>query len=348
MADLYPRPELYDVPFRTDEFNGMPFRYVGRSGLQAAAIGLGTWKFGYPDTGDGSRVGPRTTHHILDRALELGVTFWDTANRYNAASGNSERLIGRWLAANPDQRRNVIVATKVFGGMDGISPNHSGLSRTNIIDGLTACLDRLQLDHVDLLWFHRFDEAVPIEESLETIDDLVRQGLIRYFGVSNHTVEQLEAILEVQRGISHRCRPVAVQNQFDPLNGEKEGFGGVLEFCRREDIAFVPYSPLAKGMLTSRYLDVGRSGPGDRLYDEGALDEPDLDTKLGTVRRLAELARDLDAEISQLVLAYLLTLPGMGPQIPSSSTVEQLESNAAAARIALSDEQIAAVREVFG
>ena len=347
MADLYPRTDLYNVPFRTDHFNGMPFRYVGRSGLRAPAIGLGTWKFGYPDTGDGARVGPREAHAILDRAVELGVTFWDTANRYNGASGNSERLIGRWLAANPDQRRNVIIATKIGGGMDGVSPNHGGLSRTNIVAGLDACLDRLQLEYVDLLWFHRPDDDVPVEESLETIDDLVRQGRIRYFGVSNFTTEQLTTYLEVQRTISHRCRPVAVQNRFDPLHGEPEGFRGVLEFCHEQDIAFVPYSPLAKGLLTTRYLDRARPGPGDRLYDEGELDDPDLDAKLQVVRRLAEVAEASEVEVSQLAMSYLLALPGMGPQIPSSSSVEQLESNAASAQITLTQDQIATITDIF-
>lgn len=347
MTNLQPRPDLYNVPQSTDDFNGMPYGYVGRSGLRAPSIGLGTWKFGYPDTGDGARVGPRAAFEIFDRALELGVTFWDTANRYNAASGNSERLIGRWFASNPEERRNVVLATKLAGGMDGVSPNHSGLSRTNILGSLAASLERLQVEYVDLLWFHRPDDHVPVEESLETIDDLVTQGTVRYFGVSNFTVDQLTAYLEVQGTLSHRCRPVAVQNQFDPLHGEKPGFEGVLEFCRDNDIAFVPYSPLAKGLLTSRYLDPASLGPGDRLYDEGELDDPELEAELRIVRRVAERADHLGVEVSELVLAYLLTLPGMGPQIPSSSSVEQLASNASAAHLTLSEQDITAVREAF-
>jgi aryl-alcohol dehydrogenase-like predicted oxidoreductase len=92
-------------------------------------VGLGTWKLGLPETGDGSRAGEKEAYAIFDRAMELGVTFWDTANRYNNGAGNSERLIGRWLKANPDQRRNVVIATKMAGGMDGRTPNHSRLSR---------------------------------------------------------------------------------------------------------------------------------------------------------------------------------------------------------------------------
>src|SRR5512133_3479241 len=151
MDHLQPHPEHYNAPCVADTYNGMPYRAVGRSGLRASSVGLGTWKFGLPETGDGARVDEKTAYAIFDRAIELGVTFWDTANRYNAASGNSERLIGRWLATNPNQRRNVVIATKVFGGMDGHSPNHNRLSRTNILESVYACLERLQVDTIDLL-----------------------------------------------------------------------------------------------------------------------------------------------------------------------------------------------------
>lgn len=337
-----PRPELYDVPYFTDEFNGMPFRMVGASGLRAPAIGLGTWKFGYPETGDGARVDAKNAFAIMDRSVELGVTLWDTANRYNLASGNSERLIGRWFAANPEQRRNVVVATKACGGMDGVTPNHCGLSRGNILDSVHASLARMSLDYVDVLYFHRPDPRTPAEESLEAIEDLVRQGLVRYFAVSNYSVEELEAYRAVWEQRSRRCRPIAVQNKFDPIDGENDSQAGVLEYCADNGIGFVPYSPLARGLLTDRYLDPARVGAGDRLHDEGALDALATEPKLAAVRRIAKLADESGLEISQLTLAYLLTLPGMGPQIPSSSTVAQLESNAHAGRVTLTEEQVSA------
>jgi 1-deoxyxylulose-5-phosphate synthase len=342
MDHLTPHPELYDVPYFTDEFNGMPYRPVGASGLRAPTIGLGTWKFGYPETGDQARVDARTAFAILDRSIELGVTLWDTANRYNQASGNSERLIGRWFAANPDQRRNVIVATKVCGGMDGVTPNHSGLSRGNVLDSLYASLARLQLDYVDVLYFHRPDPRTPVEESLETIEDLVRQGLVRYFAVSNYAVEELESYRAVWERLSRRCRPIAVQNKYDPLDGEVESRSGVLEYCAANGIGFVPYSPLARGLLTARYLDPARVGAGDRLHDEGAMESLATEPRLAAVRRIAKLAEESGMEISQLTLAYLLTLPGMGPQIPSSSSVPQLESNAHAGKVSLTADQISA------
>src|SRR5512141_1647790 len=109
MDQSIPHPEFYNTPFTVDSFNGMPYRQIGRSGLRAAQVGLGLWKIGFPETGDGSRADERSAFQILDRAVELGATFWDTANRYNAGSGNSERIIGRWLKANPGQRRNIVL-----------------------------------------------------------------------------------------------------------------------------------------------------------------------------------------------------------------------------------------------
>jgi aryl-alcohol dehydrogenase-like predicted oxidoreductase len=344
MDHLQPHQELYNATWITDSFNGMPYRALGGAGLRASNVGLGTWKFGFPETGDGARVDEKTAYRIFDRAIELGVTFWDTANRYNAASGNSERLIGRWLAANPDQRRNVVIATKVFGGMDGMTPNHSRLSRANILDSVYACLERLQVDTIDLLYFHAFDPDTSIEESLTAIEDLVRQDVVRYFGVSNFTPAQLRAYQEVQAHLSARCRICALQNQFDILNGQPIPYG--LEFCKLERIAFIAYSPLALGLLSDRYLERARVGKGDRLYDEGMLDRVATEAVLPKLKKLAALAQEWGLPLSELALAYTLALPGMGPVIPSVSSVQQLETNAAAGKLILSREQIQRMMEI--
>lgn len=345
MDHLTPNPALYNVPFRTTSFNGMPYRRLGSTGLRVSNIGLGTWKIGLPKTGDGARVGEAEAYALFDRALELGVTFWDTANRYNLGSGNSERVIGRWLKANAAHRRDIVLATKMFGGMDGITPNHSGLSRSNILDSVAASMERLQTDWIDVLYFHGFDADTPPEESLSAVEDLVRSGQVRYFAVSNFTVDQLELYKRASAAFSVRCRIAAVQNQFDVLDGEQKERSGVLDYCAAEGISFVPWSPLARGLLTDRYLDADKIGPGDRRFDEGdwQVDAATRD-KLG---RLAALAREWGLSLSQLVMAYMLTLPGMGPLIPSSSTVSQLESNAAAGTIALEPEQLERLRRAL-
>ncbi|TMV48458.1 aldo/keto reductase [Paenibacillus mesophilus] len=345
MDALTPNPAMYNVPFRTTEFNGMPYRRLGSTGLRVSNIGLGTWKIGFPETGDGSRVGESEAFALFDRALELGVTFWDTANRYNFGSGNSERVIGRWLRAHPANRRDIVVATKLFGGMDGTTPNHSGLSRSNIVDSVEASLARLQTDWIDVLYFHAFDPDTPAEESLAAVEDLVSSGKVRYFAVSNFTIGMLELYRQTSASASVRCRIAAVQNQFDVLNGEQSDKEGVLGYATANGISFVPWSPLARGLLTDRYLDAAKVGPGDRRYDEGDWRiDVETERKLG---RLAALGREWGLEVSQLVMAYMLTLPGMGPLIPSSTTVKQLESNAAAGKIVLEPEQLDRVQEAL-
>jgi len=343
-----PQPELYNVAWKTDEYHGMPYRLLGSSGLRVSKVGLGTWKIGYPETGDGARVDESTALQIFDRAIELGVTFWDTANRYNGASGNSERVIGTWFQDHPNQRRNVVLATKMFGGMDGVTPNHSRLSRNNILDSVYACLERLTVDHIDLLYFHSFDPTTPVEESLAAVEDLVSEDLVRYFGVSNFTVDQLALYRAAEQSRSVRCRMITVQNRFDMVRGEKEGFEGVLDYAARTGMSYVPYSPLAGGLLTERYLDPAKAGVGDRLFDEGSLKELATSGTLEILEGLAGLAREWGLQLSQLALAYTLSLPGIGAVIPSASTVEQLESNAHAGKVVLTKEQLGQIERVVG
>ncbi len=347
MDHLKPHPELYNIPFTTDDFNGMPYRTLGASGLRVSTVGLGTWKMGFPETGDGARVDEKTSMAILDRAVELGVTFWDTANRYNGASGNSERVIGRWFKRNGDQRRNVVLATKMCGALDGTTPNHGGLSRGCVLDSVYASLGRLQLDYIDLLYFHRPDNRVPIEESLSALVDLVARDLVRYFAVSNFTAEDLSAYREVEQRLGIRSRILAVQNQYDILFGERDSQSGVLDYCDRNGLSLVAWGPLRRGLLTDRYLDPAKAGPGDRLYDEGILDRETAPAVIARLEKLHALAQEWGMTLSQLALVYMLQLPGMGPVIPSASTVEQLESNAEAGKITLTEEQSNRVREAI-
>lgn len=337
---------FYNAPFVINSFNEMPYRTLGKSGLRVSNIGLGTWKMGYPESGDGSRIDEKSSFQIFDRALELGVTFWDTANRYNNASGNSERIIGKWFQQNPEQRRNIVLATKMAGTMDGLSPNHCGLSRGNIMEAVYASLERLQLDHIDLLYFHNYEGITPPEESLAAIEDLVKQDLIRYFSVSNFNIENLNAYKAAGEQFSVRSRILAVQNQFDLLDGESPNHQGVLDYAAENGLSFIAWSPMARGLLTNRYLNLENAGPGDRLFDEGDLKTKASPENMAKLNALASLSSQLGIELSQLVMAYMLTMKGMGPVIPSSSSVKQLESNAAAGKIMLTEEQIAKVKSI--
>ncbi|NLD87048.1 MAG: aldo/keto reductase, partial [Clostridiales bacterium] len=324
-------------------FNGMPYRNLGNSGLKCSAVGLGTWKMGYPETGDGSRVDRTTSLDILDNAHDLGVTFWDTANRYNDSSGNSERIIGEWFDMNPTSRRDIVLCTKMCGAMDGKTPNHCGLSRINIIESVYASLERMRTDTIDVLYFHRFDKLTSIEESLMAVEDLIREDIIRYLAVSNFTVSQLENYKAAMESVSKRCAVTAVQNRFDILTLEDNN-ESVLDYCAKSGISFIAYSPLGRGLLTGRYLD-GSAASGDRLYDEGALGSIDRSI-FEKAKILKNLAASWDMTLSQLSLAYMLTLPGMGSVIPSSSNLTQLIDNAKAGRIELSKAQKSEIKAI--
>ncbi len=333
-----PDPTLYGLPFTVDDFAGMPFRRLGSSGLRVSSIGLGTWKFGFPETGDGSRTGEAAAMKILDRAFEEGVTFWDTANRYNNASGNSERVIGAWFAANPGLRRSIELATKVFGTMDGRTPNFCRLSRANVLESVYACLDRLGTDRIDVLQFHQFDDATPVDESLAAVEDLVSHDLVRYFGVSNFALEQIEAV-SARAKIFPRARLLSVQNRFDILEGEESGKAGVLRFCAERGLSFIPWSPLRGGLISGRYLDRANVKPGDRLFDERKLDGELTAAALKKLNGLSGMAREAGWTVTQLAIAYMLRMPGMGPVIAACSSPDQVSENARAGRNGLSAEQ---------
>jgi 1-deoxyxylulose-5-phosphate synthase len=342
-----PNPDTYGLPFTVDDYQDMPYRIFGNSGLRVPNVGLGTWKFGLPETRDGARVDEKTSLRIMDRAIELGVTFWDTANRYNNSSGNSERVIGTWLKANPEMRRHVVLASKLFGMTDGKTPNHCRLSRVNILESTYASLERMGTDAIEVMQFHKFDDSTPVEESLMAVEDLISQDIIRYFGVSNFTVEDLKSYFAYEDEL-RRSRIQSVQNRFDMLYGESEGFTGVMQFCEEESLSFIPWGPLRQGLLTERYLDKAKVRPGDRLLDENMLDSELTAPVLGKLNKLAVKAEKYHISLAQLSIAYLLQLPAMGPVIVSSSTVEQLEENAGAGTILLDPDTIGEIEAVIG
>lgn len=346
MDHSIPKPEFYKAPLDIYQYHGMPYMRLGNSGLWAPKVGLGTWKFGRPETGNKARVDQPTAMRIFDRALELGVAFWDTAPRYHNASGNSERVIGAWFKSNPDLRRNIIIATKVYGGMDGLTPNHCRLTRGNLKESVYASLERMQIEVIDLLYFHHYDALTPLEETFSALEDLVEDDLVRYLAVSNFTIGQFKQYSAMESVFSARSRILAVQNQFDILRGEHPDYPGVLEYSSQIDASFIAYSPLAEGFLTDRYVDLSKVAKGDRIFDQGMLQELAFDENMNKLQKLGLLAKELGMELSQLVLAYTLTLPGMGPVIPAASSIRQLESNARVGQIQLTNDQAQAVGKI--
>ena len=219
------------------------------------------------------------------------------------------------------------------------------LSRDNILESVYASLDRLGCDHLDLLYFHRYDAFTPVEESLSAVEDLVQRDLVRHFGVSNFTPGQLKLYRQVEQQLSVRARIIAVQNRFNVLTGEQAP--GVLDWCASSAVSYVAYSPLATGFLSERYLEPEQAARGDRLVDEKVLDKMATRRNLARLKKLATAAQKAELSISELALAYTLTLRGMGPPIPSATTLRQLESNAAAAKTVLEPEIVARMQKIL-
>ena len=226
----------------------MQYRQLGRSGVQVSPLCLGTMMFG-------SQTDEQTARAITDRALEQGVNFIDTANVYNA--GKSEEVVGRLIAPNRDKW---VLATK-FGGGQGGWPNEGGASRKAIVTAVEASLKRLGTDYIDLIYVHREDRAARVEETVDALGDLIGAGKIRYYGLSNHRAFKIAEFSHVadRLGVD---RPAASQPLYNLANRQIEQEH--LLACDHYGVGVVPYSPLARGVLTAKYQPDQKPGADTR------------------------------------------------------------------------------------
>ncbi len=360
------------------EYRGMKCRRVGPTTLWASEVGLGMWKYGDPSY-DGSRIGEHEAFEVLDRALELGVFFWDTANSYNMGSGNSERLLGRYFNSRPRSvREQVVVATKVSNSVReehqleaDFTPNQSGCSRLYVMNMVHACLRRLQTDHIDILYLHtpyggeNFAEIAPeaaereilLDETWSAMDDLVTQGKVRYLAVSNHDTGQIQEVRDAlaRVGKDGSRRIIAVQNRYNMLERDKvAGRSGrgteaeFLDYCRDNRIGIVPYFPLASGALTGRYRRDNLDQVEGRITTEGTADQFLTDRNLDIIEQLAALAEQMGVSMAQLAIAWLLSREGVCSVIAGVTKLEHLEENAKAPDVQLSESDLAAIEGIVG
>jgi voltage-dependent potassium channel beta subunit len=297
----------------------MRYRMLGHSGLQLSVIGLGSWLT------FGNTVGRDGTRACVLRAWEGGVNFIDTANVY--ARGAAEETLGPILKEL--ERGALVLATKAYFPM-GEAVTERGLSRKHLRDQVDASLRRLQVDYIDLYQCHRYDPATPLEETCAMMNDLVRQGKILYWGVSEWNADQIAAaaVLCTARGWSV---PVSNQPQYSALWRRVEE--RVLPTCRRYGLGNVVWSPLAMGILTGKYADARRPPAGTRAAGshkdmmEDYLTQPVLDA----VQRLVPLAREAGCTLSQLSLAWCLRDPVVTSAIVGATKVEHVNDNLGAA-----------------
>ena len=319
----------------------MRYNQVGRTGLFVSELCLGTMTFGgrgaiWSQIGDLQQVEVDT---ILRSSLEAGINFIDTADVYSF--GLSETLLGQSLKNLGVNRHDVVLATKVYGRM-GDGPNAGGASRAHIMDGVRASLERLGTDHVDLYQIHATDPVTPIEETLRALDDLVRQGLVRYIGVSNWTAWRIAKAL----GISDRlglARIDSLQAYYTIAGRDIER--EIVPLLREDGVGLMVWSPLAGGLLSGKF-GPGSPNPGGN-GPEGArrasFDFPpvDRDRAWACVAEMREVARAHEgASVAQVALAWLLAKPWVSSVIIGAKTGEQLADNIAATKLRLREEEL--------
>jgi aryl-alcohol dehydrogenase-like predicted oxidoreductase len=316
----------------------MKYRQLGRSGARVSEICLGAMTFGEADEKSFMhKVGAseETSHAIMSRALDAGVNLWDTANVYGQ-DGLSERVIGGWFAKN-GHRDDVVLATKGRFGM-GAGPNDRGASRLHIKRAVEASLRRLGTDRIDLYQIHMQDAKTPEEEVVRSLDELVREGKINYFGASNYAAYRLvESLWEADRARSNGF--VSLQAQYSLVERSLEIEH--IPALRRFGLGLLPYSPLGGGFLSGKYRRDQPPPDGSRLAKwKERFDRRATERNWAIVDLVAETARAAGATSSQVALAWLLAQPAVSSVILGVRTVAQLDEGLKAVDLALAPEQI--------
>lgn len=314
----------------------MEYTTLGATGTEVSRIGLGCMSFGSEEPW---MLDEEESREIIDRAVELGINFFDTANAYSA--GESEEILGR--ALDERDRAEQVVATKAFFPVEE-GPNRSGLSRKAIEQELADSLDRLGMDTVDLLQIHRWDEDTPIEETLRTLDDAVRRGDVRHLGASSMWAYQLARAQETARADGLE-RFQTMQNHYHLAYREEER--EVLPLCDREDIGVIPWGPLGQGYLTRPHDELQTTTRGDPENHHNPTPEYGAGGGREINERVQELADDRGVSMAQLSLAWLLHKDWVTAPIVGTTSVEHLEEAAEAVEIDLSESDMAYLEEPY-
>ncbi len=324
----------------------MEYVNLGKTGLKVSRICLGCMTYGKPPA-PGEMKGGRhlwalneeESQPFLRQALDLGINFFDTANVYS--SGDSERVVGKFLKANA-RREAVVIATKVHGVMRD-EPNGKGLSRKAILYELDQSLSRLDTDYVDLYQIHRWDYETPIEETLEALHDVVKAGKARYIGASSMFAWQFAKALYLAK-LNGWTRFVSMQNHYNLLYREEER--EMMGLCADEGIAVIPWSPLARGRLTRAWqAETTKRTETDRFGNSMYSRTEEDDRKV--VDRLGEIAEKRGVPRAQVALAWMLSKTVITAPIVGATKPHHLEDAVAALALKLTPEEIAALEEPY-
>ncbi len=315
----------------------MQYRQMGKWGARLSCLGLGSF-FTIGDTCDEAASG-----RLIGKAYDAGVNFFDTANAYSR--GEAERILGKYL--KPYRRSSYVLLTKVFGKM-GDRPNESGLSAKAIIEQCDASLQRLGMEYVDVLMFHRPDPTVPLEEMVRAVEDLARRGKIIYWAVSEWPATLIAQAQAVARQIG--ARPMALtEPRYNLLYRYPEL--DLFPLTRSEGIGNVTFSPLAHGMLSAKYAPGEPPPPGSRGADpvRGTYMQQLYwsDENRATAQQLAALGREVGASAAQLAIAWLLTRADVTSAILGATSERQLDENLKAADLELSPDLVRRIEELY-
>jgi aryl-alcohol dehydrogenase-like predicted oxidoreductase len=312
----------------------MRYRMLGKTGLFVSELCLGTMTFG----GKGfwevvGKLNSSESESLIGASLDAGVNFLDTADVYS--EGESEKLVGAALAKLSRPREQLVIATKCRG-RTGPGPNQVGLSRGHIMSSIDASLSRLKLDYIDLYQIHGFDSETPLDETMRALDDVVRQGKVRYIGFCNLSAWQaMKANAYAERW--NLARFVSAQMYYSIAGRDIER--EIVPFAQAEGVGILPWSPLAGGLLSGKFdpRQPGPAGARRTSFDFPPVDKDRLPAVLDALRKVAA---EQGISVARIALAWLLTRPFVTSVIIGAKTTEQLKDNLAAADVTLSPEQI--------
>ncbi|MCG3128649.1 MAG: L-glyceraldehyde 3-phosphate reductase [Phycisphaerae bacterium] len=312
----------------------MNYRRLGSAGIRLSEIGLGSWLT------FGSGVDDTVARACIRRAFELGVNFFDTADVY--ARGASETTCGREL--KEFRRSELVIATKCYFPMSD-APNDRGLSRKHVVESVHASLTRLQTEYIDLYQCHRFDPDVEMFELVRAMDDLIRQGKILYWGVSEWPAEAIRQACAVAARLG-ACPPCSNQPEYS-IAARRVETNGVRQACQEAGLGLVVWSPLKQGLLTGKYA-AGKPRDSRASHDKMNAFLKELDARIvERTEQLRPLAQRHGMTLAQFAIAWLLRRPALTSVIIGASRVAQVEENVAAAGFSITAEDEARVDQLF-
>ncbi|WP_419874219.1 aldo/keto reductase [Candidatus Pristimantibacillus sp. PTI5] len=317
----------------------MDYVKLGRTGLDVSRICLGCMSYGMPERGNAPwSLNEEESRSFIKQALELGINFFDTANMYS--DGTSEEFVGRALKSFA-RREEIVLATKVRFRMHP-GPNGEGLSRKAIMNEIDNSLRRLGTDYVDLYQIHRWDYGTPIEETMEALHDVVKAGKARYIGASSMYAWQF---LKAQHAAERNgwTKFISMQNHLNLLYREEER--EMLPLCREDGIGVIPWSPLAKGLLTRDWNEQTARSSNDQVAKAFYSKTADADRKV--VERVAEVAANRGIPRAQVALAWVLQKEPVTAPIVGATKPHHLEDAVAAVSVKLDENEIASLEEAY-